>query len=309
MQEKKLVPVGLSTIVKETLKLLKASLPANIKLVHNLATEQQIIADPTQIHQVIMNLCTNAYHAMEISGGTLTVALNFISMKNMPHAAKAEMQESDCIELVVQDTGTGISPSVVHTIFDPYFSTKSQNKGTGLGLSVVHGIVKSHKGAILVESTVGVGTTMRVYFPVSATSYPREHVDEVVQMANGKERILFVDDEKSLVDIGRDILSLLGYAVTGAVGSQEAMDIFCQDPKQFDLVVTDMNMPGLSGDKMAQEIARRAPGLPIIICTGYCERLDEQSVKDFGVRVILMKPLTMSALSKAVRSVLDDNIS
>jgi len=307
MQEKMLAPVGLSSIVKETLKLLKASLPANIQLVRNLATEKQVIADPTQVHQIIMNLCTNAYHAMEQAGGTLTVGLHFIAEKDMPYTVRTQMQPCDCIELVVEDTGTGIKPSVLDSIFDPYFSTKGKDKGTGLGLSVVHGIVKSHKGAILVESTVGKGTAMRVFFPVSEDNQVPERDAGKVGVVGGTERILFVDDEQSLVDIGCGMLGLMGYRVTGVVGSRKALETFRDAPREFDLVVTDMNMPEMTGDKLAAEITRITPGIPIIICTGYCERLDQQSAMEMGVLRILMKPLTMSILSEAVRSVLDQD--
>ncbi|MDJ0784552.1 MAG: response regulator [Desulfosarcinaceae bacterium] len=301
-QEQVFTPVSLAPIVKETLKLLKASLPAHISLEDHIVTHRKVMADPTQIHQVIMNLCTNAYHAMEEKGGRLSVSLTMV--RHTDRVPKLDLPPGDYLELSVADTGAGIPDAVVDCIFDPYFSTKSKDKGTGLGLAVVHGIVRSHGGTITVNSVLGKGTLFRVYLPATDHAISTEK-GRSSHPARGTETILLVDDEKALVEIGSQMLARLGYQVTGVVGSLAALDAFKAAPDAFDLVVTDLNMPVLTGDRLSKEILRIRADIPIVLCTGYSDRLDHQRASELGIRKLLMKPLGMTALADAVREVLD----
>ena len=304
MQEHLLAPIRIAPIVKEALKLLKASLPATIQLETRITAKKQVMADATQIHQVIMNLCTNAYHAMEGGGGTLTVSLESVLREEGQSGFPVDLPPGNYLKLSVEDSGSGISPSVVDNIFDPYFSTKSKSKGTGLGLAVVHGIVKSHGGVIDVTSEVGKGTAFHVFLPETDDDSQRP-TELPAPLPRGTERILLIDDEKDLVDIGCRMLEYLGYDVTGVVGSTEALKIFQRHPQRFDLVVTDMNMPVLTGDRLAQEIHRIHAEIPILLCTGFSDRVDQKRVQAAGVRKIVMKPLAMNILAEAVREVLD----
>ena len=304
MQEHVLTPVNIAPIVKEALKLLKASLPANIELKQCITSQQQVMADPTQIHQVIMNLCTNAYHAMEEDGGLLTVSLASFQYDetSLPHG---DLSPGTYLRLTVEDNGSGIHPAVLDNIFDPYFSTKDKNKGTGLGLAVVHGIVKGHGGVIAVKSQVGKGTAVTVSLPI--TDRNEAVKDEQTRVySRGTEKILLVDDESDIVEIGSQMLGKLGYDVTGVVGSMEALNTFRQSPQGFDLVITDLNMPGMNGDRLAEELTRIRPGLPIIVCSGYSEPFDQQRAGNLGVRKLIMKPVPMNILAESVREVLDE---
>ncbi|MCP4577877.1 MAG: response regulator [Deltaproteobacteria bacterium] len=305
MKEHILTPVNVAPIIKEALKLLKASLPANIELKQSITSRQQIMADPTKIHQIIMNLCTNAYHAMEENGGQLTVSIKSVQLDEQACKLHGDLPPGGYLQLTVKDTGSGISPAVIDRIFDPYFTTKDK-KGTGLGLSVVHGIVKSHGGAITVESQVGEGTDIRVYFP--ATDHSEAVNDEQPPvLARGTEKILLVDDEMDLVHIVCEMLEKLGYGVTGVVGSAQALETFRRSPEEFDLVITDLNMPVMNGDRLAQELTRIRPGLPIILCTGFSDPFNEQRAGSLGIRKLIKKPMAMNILAEAVRNVLDES--
>ncbi len=306
MQEHHLAPVSIAPIVQETLKLLKASLPADIVVENNIATRQKVMADATQIHQVIMNLCTNAYHAMEENGGRLRVSLESVSLDEQKTVLFDDLSPGTYLQLTVEDTGVGISPSVMDSIFEPYFTTKKKDKGTGLGLAVVHGIIKSHDGAVAVDSRVGKGTTFTVYLPVIEDETETES-QKRTGFPSGNEKILLVDDEKDLVAIWSQMLDTLGYDVTGAVGSANALKIFQRSPEEFDLVVTDLNMPEMAGDSLARELVRIRPDVPIIICTGFTRRLDPKQAQMTGVRKVILKPLTMDALAQSVREVLDNS--
>ena len=305
MQEQMLTPVRVASIVKEGIKLLKASLPADIQIKSNISARDQVLADPTQIHQIVMNLCTNAYHAMQEHGGTLSVSLQSQSYDNTKPPPQSDLAQGKYLHLTISDTGTGISPANMDRIFDPYFSTKEKDKGTGLGLAVVHGIVKSHGGAISVSSQVGKGTTFDVVLPVTEATIDPETAHRT-NLPRGKERVLFVDDEDFLVEIGNSVLEKLGYDVTGVVGSLEALKLFEDSPQKFDLVITDLNMPGLTGDRLSQKMIRIRPDLPIIMCTGFSERFDQNRARAIGIRKFIMKPLAMNVLAKTIREVLDE---
>jgi PAS domain S-box-containing protein len=304
MQEQLQAPVKVSPIVKEVLKLMQTSLPANIRVQSKFKADRAVMGDPTQIHQIIMNLCTNAYHAMLENGGVLSVSLEQRVIGEAENTGALNLEPGPYVRLVVSDTGTGISPAILERIFDPYFTTKEKGKGTGLGLAVVHGIVKSHHGEITVDSVVGKGTTVTVFLPVSGDDASENGV-EPPSIPHGNEHILLVDDEKDLVEIGKEMLRRLGYRVTAVVGSTVALETFKTDPFRFDLVVTDYNMPGLTGDKMARQMLELRPGTPIIVCTGFSEVFDPQRAQSTGIRRVLMKPLSMESIAHAVRDVLE----
>jgi PAS domain S-box-containing protein len=304
-QERK--PVEIGPIVKETLKLLRASLPSTVEIRQHVESNADVIeTDPTQIHQVLMNLCTNAAHAMRESGGTLEVSLSKVDMQGSTTTPYPDLHAGPYVRLSVSDTGHGIPPQLLKRIFDPYFTTKPVGEGTGLGLAVVHGIVKSHGGEITVSSKPGKGTTFHVYLP--GTDGPQEVAasQRVEPYRLGRQEcLLLIDDEQALVDVGKQMLEHLGYRVIVRTSSVEALELFRNQPEKFDLVITDMTMPNMTGDKLAREMMGIRPGMPIILCTGFSEHIAEEKVKKIGIREFVMKPLVMSDLSKTIRRVLD----
>lgn len=301
MQEQLRVPVKVSPIVKEALKLLRSSLPANIRIKAVIRDDRPVLGDPTQIHQVIMNLFTNAYQAMQVSGGILGVSLEQVEVVASQDAGASGLPSGVYLRLTVSDTGAGIRPAIIDRIFDPYFTTK--DKGTGLGLAVVHGIVKRHGGRISVTSREGEDTRFTVFLPVSGDQTKETRVDPI-HLPRGTERVLLVDDEKDLVTVGSEMLRRLGYRVTATTASKEALKAFKQDPYRFDVVVTDYNMPGLNGAQMARQMLAIRPDTPIVVCTGYSEMFDRQQARVIGIRRTLMKPVTMDTMAHAVREVL-----
>jgi PAS domain S-box-containing protein len=303
MQEQLHAPVKISPIVKEALKLLRSSLPANIHVKADIKADRPVMGDPTQIHQIIMNLCTNAYHAMQVSGGALGVSLEQATVETAKQLSGLSLPSGQYLRLTISDTGAGIRPAIINRIFEPYFTTKEKGKGTGLGLAVVHGIVKGHGGEIEVESEMGKGTRFTVWLPVSDDE-TAENSMHPVKLPGGSEHVLLVDDEKDLVEIGSEMLQRLGYRVTAIVGSSAAIDLFAEDPFRFDLVITDYNMPGLTGDQMAKQMLAIRQQMPIIVCTGFSEVFDQQRAQAMGIRKVMMKPLTMEAIAHSVREVL-----
>jgi CheY-like chemotaxis protein len=298
-------PIQIQLVVKEALKLLRASLPSTIQVHQDLASEALILGDPTQIHQVVMNLCTNAYQAMHERGGVLEVSLSEARIGASPPPELRVLPQGPCVRLRVRDNGPGIDTGIIHRIFDPYFSTKEKSKGTGLGLAVVHGIVKSHLGAIQVSSRLGQGATFDVYFPmVQAATEAAEAAPETV-VAGGRERILFVDDEPAIATLGKRMLGSLGYEVTTCGNAIDALELFRLDPSAFDLVMTDMTMPQLTGDRMALQMMSLRPDLPVIICTGFNELLSKERVQELGIRALLMKPFLKTEAATVIRQALD----
>lgn len=301
-QERK--PVQMYLIIKEALKLLKASLPSTIEIRQEISAKRStVLANPTQIHQVLMNLCTNAHHAMRETGGVLTVKL-YTEEVSADQALQYDLAEGHYLALAVVDTGHGMSVTTKERIFDPYFTTKKKGEGTGLGLSVIHGIMKAHDGAVIAQSEVGQGSTFTAFFPMT-----EDKEDKVPQPADslptGRERILFVDDEPVLVEIGGQMLQHLGYAAECVSDSVEALRIFQASPDDFDLVITDMTMPHMTGDILAREILKAKPGLPIIMATGFSELMTEEKAKRAGITDFLMKPLVVRELASIIRRVLD----
>jgi PAS domain S-box-containing protein len=304
-EEQEPIPTRVYPIVSEAVKLLRSSLPTTIKICEYIASDSMALVDPTQIHRVIMNLCTNAYHAMRESGGTLEIGVKDVELDDLYTINLLGVQPGPYLRISVSDTGCGMERKVMDRIFEPYFSTKEIGKGTGMGLSVVHGIVKSHKGAITVYSEPGMGSTFHVYLPRIKSTDATTESEEMALLPRGTERILFVDDEESIVDIGRHILNRLGYTVTTRTDSLEALKLFREQPDQFDLVITDMTMPRMTGTRLARELMGICPDIPIILCTGFSELITEKRAKEMGIREFVMKPLIMSEMARVVRRALD----
>ncbi|HBZ53971.1 MAG TPA: hypothetical protein DEO88_01085 [Syntrophobacteraceae bacterium] len=304
-QEKVRAPLTIGPIIKEVTKMLGSSLPAEIMVQSDIRAQRSVLADATEIHQVVMNLCTNAYHAMEGHGGTLDIVLEEVDLDHVGKSLDVDLLPGEYVKMTVSDTGCGISPAIIDRIFEPYFTTKSKAKGTGLGLAVAHGIVKGHLGAISVSSQVGRGTQFSVYLPVvEETETPDLTVPQA--LPQGTESVLLVDDERVLVEIEQQMLEGLGYHVTGVVGGPAALETFRQSPERFDLVITDLDMPGLSGVQLAEALAGVRSGIPIILCTGFSEGFDKKKGKLLGIRQVLMKPITVEDLARAVREALND---
>ena len=305
--QNELKPVEITPIVKETLKLLRASLPTTIEIRHHVEPDTGTIeADPTQIHQVLMNLCTNAAHAIGEEGGLLEVSVTPVAIDASAAPPNLDIDSGPYLKMSVRDTGRGMTSEVLERIFDPYFTTKEKGKGTGLGLAVVHGIIKSHKGGISVESEPGNGTCFHVYFPRIEQEKELTDIETAQKFPSGHERVLFVDDEQDLVQIAAQMLSHLGYEVTTRMSSNEALELFRVNPKRFDLVITDMTMPNMTGDMFSKELMKIRPDIPIILCTGFSERISEEKAKAIGIKEFVMKPLAMGDLAKRIRKVLDN---
>jgi PAS domain S-box-containing protein len=302
--ESEMVPVRIQHVLAEAIKLSRSTIPAYVTITQDIQTDcGMVMADPTQVHQVVMNLITNAYHAMESDGGNIDIRL--LEAELEPGGARRSAAEAGRYALLsVSDTGSGISASVLDKIFDPYFTTKEASKGTGLGLSVVHGIVEACKGEIQVQSEVGRGTTFNIYLPLMDQEVPEAPADDREPLPTGNERILLVDDEAAIAGLERKVLERLGYQITSFVSSIEALAAFKETPWAFDLVMSDMSMPHMTGERLAELIAEIRPDLPIIICTGFSERLGLEADRPQGIKHLLMKPASMSDLAIAVRQAL-----
>jgi PAS domain S-box-containing protein len=304
--ESEIKPIYLGRMVKETLKFIRATLPATIEIREEIITESgPALADPTQVHQVLMNLCTNAAHSMQPRGGVLEVRLTEVELPSGDIDRPADSKLQPYVELCIIDTGHGMTAETLERIFDPFFTTKPVGEGTGLGLSVVHGIVKKHNGLISVKSEPGKGSVFRIYFPRIDTRLLSVEDKQNVEFSKGAERILLVDDEQLLVDTLKEMLKDLGYSVTATNRSLDAHKMFRADPKSFDLVMTDLTMPDMTGIDLAREINRIDPDMPIILCTGFSELIQPDQARAAGIREILFKPVIRSQLSVAVRKVLE----
>ena len=291
-------------VFTETLTLLRATIPSTIEIRQNFSPECRTIkADPTQLNQIMMNLSTNAVYAMD-ENGLLDVSLQEVELSEKNTKYKKHLKPGPYAMLTVTDTGKGMSNEVMERIFDPFFTTKKFGEGTGMGLSVVHGIVESHGGMISAESTPGEGTTFRLYFPI---------IDETAEQVNktspvhykGNERILLIDDEESLVEIGAEILGLLGYRVTAKTNSLEAFEAFKTNPDNFDLVITDQTMPNMSGTELAVELLKIRSDISIVLCTGYSSKISDDMIKEIGIADYFMKPFDAEQLALIVRKTLD----
>jgi len=300
-------PVRIGSIVKEALKFLRASLPVTIEIRQDIEPQPGLIlADITEIHQLLMNLCTNAAQAMEENGGLLGVRLDRVHMDEGAARRIAGLLPGNYQRLTVSDTGPGIDPAIMDRIFEPFFTTKEPGIGTGMGLAVVHGIVKNHGGEITVSSQPGQGSTFEVYLPLIEFGEETSEIEEPGPILGGNERILFIDDEEILADLGRQELERLGYRVTSRTSSIEALKLFQAQPDNFDLVLTDQTMPKMTGADLAQEMLKIRPDLPIILCTGFSEQISVEKALAMGIRRFVMKPLVISQAAKIIRSVLDE---
>jgi PAS domain S-box-containing protein len=305
--EQKKTPLALGRILEEAMLILRPSLPSTIEIKTDVSSKNAVLADSTQMHQVLMNLCTNAAHAMQDNGGLLEVRLADITMETEASAASESLPPGPYVELTVRDVGRGMEAPIMDLIFDPFFTTKGPHEGTGLGLSVVHGIVKSHGGTISVESTQGVGTTFRVLLPALEIEGAVEKKDVVQVPQGGRERVLVVDDEPVLADMIKEMLERLGYEAVSCTGGMQALETFREQPpgRPFDLVLTDMTMPGLTGLELARELLELEPKILVVVMTGFSRSLNMDAALELGVREVIMKPVTLEKLAKTVRGVLD----
>jgi len=300
-------PLRIDLIIKDDLKMLRSSLPTTIQIRQNILAEtDRALSDPSQIHQVLINLCTNASHSMREKGGLLEVNLTKKELDADFTACHPGIDPGSYLKLSVRDTGEGMTPDVMQQIFDPHFTTKKKSEKAGLGLAIVHGIVQSHGGTITVHSEPGKGSIFEVYLPCIEEEIERAEDDMTHPVPIGHERILFIDDEQTLVDLGKQMLERLGYEVVTRTNSIEALKLFKEESERFDLVVTDMTMPKMTGDKLAKEFMKIRSDIPVILCTGYSELISEEKAKGIGIREFIMKPLAIRELAIIVRKVLDE---
>ncbi len=299
-------PIRVKLLVKEALKLLRASLPATIEILQYLEGDEKVLADSTQVHQIVMNLCTNAAQAMEEKGGILEINLTKCEKNEGEGELPSDLGPGPYLKLSVGDTGPGMGPEILKKVFEPFFTTRETGRGTGLGLSVVHGIVKSIGGEITVRSELGTGTVFNVYLPIF-TEKIREIPEPADVSETGSETVLFVDDEPMLIQVYREQLEKLGYHVDAVDSGLKALELFTSDPNKYDLVITDMTMPKMTGDKLAGELLKIRPGVPVILCTGYSQQITEEKAHELGIRSFIMKPLKMKILSETIRRVLDNS--
>jgi len=304
--EQEMKPIEISSIIEEVLKLIRASLPSTIQIRQHVETKSIIMADSTQIHQVLMNLCTNAGHAMKEVGGILEIHLTDLTVDEEFANRYHDLNPGPHILLRIRDNGPGMGPEVMDRIFDPFFTTKAKGEGSGMGLSVVHGIIRGHKGVITVSSALGVGSYFDIYFPCIEHQKREEKNNISEPILGGSERILFVDDDQTIVKMSSQMLARMGYSVESRTSGLEALRLFETDGNRFDLLITDLNMPGMRGDELASAIHALRQDLPIILCTGFNPNITEAQAKTCGIRTIVDKPLLTRDISKTIRSVLDN---
>lgn len=297
-------PINLEMLIEDALKLLRPAIPSTIEIRKQISGRGRILGDPSRINQIIMNLCTNAYQAMEENGGILEISLSEVHLNNNAEAP-VPIPAGRYAKLTVSDTGVGIPPEQLDRIFDPYFTTKPKGKGTGLGLAVVHGIINSHGGTVQVKSQIGKGTQLDLYFPLTEAPLDNIKADEY-QSTDGTERILIVDDEPEILGIEKEMLNKMGYWVTAIGDPAEALKLFGKQPSFYDLIITDMTMPKITGDKLACELMRIRPDIPVILCTGFSELTSPEKAASMGIKGYLTKPVSMKRLSKMIRKLLAD---
>jgi len=304
--ERTLKNIQVKPLLEETVNFLTSTIPSTIQIHQNIDVKSDtIIGDPIQIQQVIINLCQNAADALDSKKGTIEIGLTNASVdsKNVTQGIKA----GDYLGLTVKDTGHGMKPSVKDHIFEPFFTTKDVGKGTGLGLSVVYGIIKSHGGTITVESEEGKGSLFTVYLPMSDAEYQvQSSDDDNVPSIQGKERILLVDDEEFILSSLQRTLRQSGYRVTALKNGMEALIVFNEKSDEFDLVITDLTMPGMTGLELSSKLQDVRPGVPIILCTGYNDVISRQEAKSYGIKELVLKPTGTGELRKVVRRILEN---
>ncbi len=296
-----------SPVIKEAIKFLRSTIPTSIDIqYHNSADQDTILADPTQLNQIVMNLCTNAAHAMREKGGLLEVTLHNEDISIEKENVLPGLKSGRYLKLSVKDNGTGISPEIIDRVFEPYYTSKKVGEGTGLGLATVHGIAKNYGGDVTVESRVGQGTVFHVYIPVTDVELNNTYEDKA-DIPKGNERILLVDDEKGVVGVTKKMLEKIGYKVTARTGSIEALELFRNSPEMFDLVITDMTMPDMTGERLAGEIMAIKSRIPVILCTGFSDKIDRRKAIEIGISAFVLKPIVVREMADAIRKVLDEN--
>ncbi len=303
--------VQISLIIREAVQMLRSSAPKTIKICGDITSTALVQANPTQIHQLIVNLCTNSLHAMKEHGGTLTVSLQDISLARKKNTGGPDLPAGEYVRLLVRDTGHGMSPKVMKKIFDPYFTTKGYGKGTGLGLAVVHGILQSHRAGIKVRSKPGKGTIFIIYFPVAPAMAghgpaKKKNTDTPDVEEGSRASILFADDEQAIRDLVKTYLEKYGYKITTCKNGEEAWKIFNSDPQQWDLVVTDQNMPKMTGMDLIDKIRRIRTDIPIILATGYSENISAHDFISLNISAMLHKPTPMNKLVEYIQKTLKE---
>jgi ABC-type amino acid transport substrate-binding protein/nitrogen-specific signal transduction histidine kinase/ActR/RegA family two-component response regulator len=306
--EQELKPLRIQLVIKEALELLRSSIPTTIAIEKNIDQDcPPVLADPTQIHQIIMNLCTNAYHAMMDTGGMLGIWLQPVELTSQDLDNKALLSPGSYLQLEVSDTGHGMTKDVRERIFEPYFTTKGPGEGTGLGLAIVHGLVMNFGGDLIVYSEPGKGSTFRIYLPVVKEWREFALPEDTTLLPTGTERILLVDDDEDLTEMNRTMLERLGYTVTALTSSIETLERFREAPENFDLVITDMTMPGMTGAELAVKLLEIRPDIPIILCSGFSDKINKEKAQQLGIREYIMKPVTKKQLAATVRNLLDES--
>ncbi|CAB1063571.1 hypothetical protein D1BOALGB6SA_8354 [Olavius sp. associated proteobacterium Delta 1] len=298
-------PIQVDTIAKEVLKLIRSTIPTTIEVKENIKSHSLIMGNPSHIHQVFMNLCSNAAQAMEDAGGILEVVLTDVEHNDQSPLPISDLKPGNYMKIAISDTGPGISPDIIGSIFEPYFTTKGVGKGTGMGLALTNGIIESYGGKITVDSELGKKTVFLIYLPIT-----KKHDDyrpyEKEKLSSGIESILFVDDELAIANMGRQLLERLEYRVTVRTSSVEALELFKLKPNDFDLVITDMTMPNMTGDQLAVELMKTRSDIPVILCTGYSNKISEEIAKEIGIKAFAYKPIVNPDLAETVRKVLDE---
>lgn len=298
-------PIGAITVTKDVVKFLRSTIPSSIEIrKHFPDSEITILGDPVQINQVMMNLCMNASQEMEETGGIIEITVDTESLQEGASSNLSDLTSGEYLKITISDTGPGIDPEIIDRIFDPYFTTKDVGKGSGMGLAVVHGIVKNHNGAITVASQPGEGAIFTVYFPISAEKFVKE-VKSPDKIPRGDESIIFVDDEASIAKMGGQMLERLGYEVETKTNPVEVLDLFKSNPDQYDLIITDMTMPQMTGVKLSEKLKAVRSDIPIIVCTGHSSLIDEEKAKTIGIEGFAMEPIVLRDIARVVRSVLD----
>ena len=298
-------PLALTHVVEDSLKFLRSTIPTTIEIRQDFrSTNDTIMADPTQVHQVMMNLCANAAQAMEKTGGVVSISVGNVTLNTHATDVFPDLPRGDYVRLAVSDTGPGIDPAIRDRVFDPYFTTKEVGKGSGMGLALVHGIVRNHNGGIRVNGEPGKGATFTILFPLVVEEC-RPEIKRSPKMPIGRETILFVDDEESIATIGQRMLERLGYTVETATAPHDALRTFREDPSHFDLVITDMTMPQMTGEALFKEIKRIRNDIPVIITTGYSSLIDEGSAEEMGFAAYLAKPIDTQEVADTIRKALD----
>tara|TARA_B100000614_G_scaffold260153_1_gene286361 strand:- start:1114 stop:2265 length:1152 start_codon:yes stop_codon:yes gene_type:complete len=300
--DEKTRPIQPAIVAKEVVKFIRSAIPTTVEIRQDIHSESWIMGNATQVHQVLMNLCTNAAHALEDRGGILEIGVTdrFFDSKDVP----PDLSNGDYVEIKVSDTGVGIAPDILDSIFEPYFTTKGHGEGTGMGLAMAQGVVEGYGGKITVHSELGKGSTFRIYLPATKKQQAiAPYVKE--KLPKGTEHILFVDDETAITKMGSQMLERLGYRVSCRTDSTGALALFRAKPDTFDLVITDMTMPKLTGDMLAVELMQIRPDIPVILCTGYSKKVSDRTASQIGIKAFAYKPMVMSDLAQTVRKVLD----